>query len=100
MPVCSVSHQLINIVCFIIISLYAVRPLGRTGCLERKRKANTIDLTIIAMSSLRNRGLSPVPRLSFEIYFFVESEEWGLAPPFRVGNMTMVVNSALAFVGN
>ena len=59
-------------------SLYAVRPLGRTGCLERKRKANTIGLTIIAMSGLRNRGLSPVPRLSFEIYFFVESEEWGL----------------------
>ena len=81
-------------------SLYAVRPLGRTGCLERKRKANTIGLTIIAMSGLRNRGLSPVPGLSFVNIIFVGSEEWRLAPPFRVGNMTMVVNSALAFVGN
>ena len=58
------------------------------------------QITGPSLSHLRNRGLSPVPRLSFEIYFFVESEEWRLAPPFRVGNMTMVVNSALAFVGN
>ena len=46
----------------ISIALYAVRPLGRTGCLERKRKANTIDTIgqlIIALS---------------------DSEEWGLVP--------------------
>ena len=43
----------------ISIALYAVRPLGRTGCLERKRKANTISQLIIALS---------------------DSEEWGLVP--------------------
>ena len=43
----------------ISIALYAVRPLGRTGCLERKRKANTIGQLIIALS---------------------DSEEWGLVP--------------------
>lgn len=30
----------------------------------------------------------------------VDSEEWRLAPPFRVGNMANDLNSALAFVGN
>ena len=43
----------------ISIALYAVRPLGRTGCLERKRKANTIDLTIMAMSGPEEWGLVP-----------------------------------------
>ena len=84
----------------ISIALYAVRPLGRTGCLERKRKANTIDLTILSLSNLRNRGLSPVPGLSFVNIIFAGSEEWRLAPPFRVGNRAIVFYLALAFVGN
>ena len=82
------------------LPLYAVRPLGRTGCLERKRKANTIGLTILSLSDLRNRGLSPVPGLSFVNIIFVDSEEWRLDPPFRVGNRAIVFYLALAFVGN
>lgn len=45
------------------ILLCSVRPLGLTGRLERKRKANTIDLTKITLSVPRNRGLSPIPSL-------------------------------------
>ena len=41
------------------LALYAVRPLGRTGCLERKRKANTIGLAIMAMSGSEEWGLVP-----------------------------------------
>ena len=43
----------------ISIALYAVRPLGRTGCLERKRKANTIGQVIIALSGFEEWGLVP-----------------------------------------
>lgn len=43
----------------ISIALYAVRPLGRTGCLERKRKANTIGQLIIALSDFEEWGLVP-----------------------------------------
>ena len=59
-----------------------------------------MDLAIMALSDLRNRGLSPVPGLSFVNIIFVDSEEWRLAPPFRVGDRVIEVNSALAFVGN
>ena len=54
----------------------------------------------MALSDLRNRGLSPVPGLSFVNIIFVDSEEWRLVPPFRVGDRAIEVNSALAFVGN
>ena len=49
-----------------------------------------MDLAIMALSDLRNRGLSPVPGLSFVNIIFVGSEEWRLAPPFRVGNRAII----------
>ena len=63
-----------------IFTIYAVRPLGRTGCLERKRKANTIGLTILSLSDLMNRGLSPVPGLSFVNISLSTPRNGGLSP--------------------
>ena len=49
---------------------------------------------------IKEEGLAPLPGLSFVNIIFVDSEEWRLAPPFRVGDRAIEVNSALAFVGN